>query len=97
MKPAKPQLSPDQPGMNDYDWPDDPSDNGMKPSLRPGPHPGPLHLSVWSGAMSEREYAYSRVVRHGDLIEVAGTTSLGGDAYVQATAIFSKVNVSCTS
>ena len=52
-----------------------------------------LLSSVRTGTVWEREYAYSRAVRHGRLIEVAGTTAPGDDAYVQAKAIFAKVTV----
>jgi len=40
--------------------------------------------SVLSGAKWELLYGYSRAVRVGDTIAVAGTTSPGGDAYEQA-------------
>jgi len=40
--------------------------------------------SVLSGAQWESLYGYSRAVRVGDTITVAGTTSTGGDAYEQA-------------
>jgi len=40
--------------------------------------------SVLSGAKWESLYGYSRAVRIGDTITVAGTTSPGADAYEQA-------------
>lgn len=40
--------------------------------------------SVLSGATWESLYGYSRAVRVGDTIAVAGTTSPGADAYEQA-------------
>jgi enamine deaminase RidA (YjgF/YER057c/UK114 family) len=40
--------------------------------------------SVGSGAKWESLYGYSRAVRVGDTISVAGTTSPGADAYEQA-------------
>lgn len=40
--------------------------------------------SVLSGARWESLYGYSRAVRVGDTIAVAGTTSPGADAYEQA-------------
>ena len=41
---------------------------------------------VSTGAPWESKYGYSRAVRAGDAIAVAGTTASGPDAYAQATA-----------
>ena len=51
-----------------------------------------------SGAIWENEVGYSRAVRAGNIIEVAGTTSVDGDSitgkgdmYAQAVFIFQKI------
>ena len=44
--------------------------------------------SVLSGAKWESLYGYSRAVRVGDTVCVAGTTSPGADAYEQAKGAF---------
>jgi enamine deaminase RidA (YjgF/YER057c/UK114 family) len=46
-------------------------------------------MNISSGSDFEGVYGYSRAVRVGDQIHVAGTTAPGDDAYVQARAVIS--------
>lgn len=67
--------------------------------MRDASPPSPRRLNVSSGSSYEATVGYSRAVRVGDTIHVAGTTAIGergeivgeGDPYAQASFVLTKI------